>query len=361
MGLPRITATSFLERPFQLTPNQRFSFTLVRNHNPVQNPFPGGSAPGYATLSLADQYFGSLSLTSLISPGLFNEARFTAQRLATGTTQYVNHLPSAPSLGIGIMPDLSTAPPLINFSVSGMTLGLVGSVPGKYADTSYIWSDNVSWIRGRHNFKFGGSFAVIQNNGQFAYETNGTFTFSGPTSSGGIGSGSDLADFLFGLPNAFSQWPNAFSAAHGRQYTAFAQDEWKARSNFTLSLGLRYEYNTPKFDPQQRNYMIIPGQQSRKFPLAPLGLNFPCDPAAPCPGVSFPDKNNFGPRFGFAWDPLKKGRTSIRGGIGVFYDILNGQDVQWQNGTVPFYSSAVLVFNRNMVPASGPATIMSDP
>jgi outer membrane receptor protein involved in Fe transport len=346
---------------FQINSNQRLSVTLVRNHNPVLNPFPGGSGPGYATLSITDQYFGSLNLTSIITPSLLNDVHFTAQRVASGTTGYANTLPGAPSLGFQINPDLSTAPPIITFAVEGLTLGFAGSVPGRYADTSYFWTDSLTWTKGRHNFKFGGSFAIIQNNGQFAYETNGTLTFSGPTSSGGIGSGNDLADFLFGLPNAFSQWPNAFSSAHGHQYTAFAQDEWKVRPNLTLTLGVRYEYNTPKFDPQERNYMIIPGQQSKKFPLAPLGLNFPCDPGAPCPGVYFPDKNNFAPRFGFAWDPWKKGRTSIRGGFGVFYDVLNAQDIQWQNGTVPFYSSAVLTFSRSMVPANGPSTIMSDP
>ena len=346
---------------FQITQSQRFSITLVRNHNPTLNPFPGGSAPGYATRGVADQYFGSLNLASIITPRLINEAHFTAQRLNSGTTGFANTLPSAPSLGMQITPDLNTAPPIVTFGVEGLTLGFGGSVPGVYADTSYFWTDNLTWTKGRHNFKFGGSFAIVQNNGQFAYETNGTLTFSGPLSSGGIGSGNDLADFLFGLPNAFTQWPNAFSSAHGHQYTVFAQDEWKVRPNFTLTLGLRYEYNTPKFDPQQRNYMIIPGQQSTKFPLAPLGLNFPCDPHAPCPGVYFPDKNNFGPRFGFAWDPFNKGKTSIRGGFGVFYDVLNAQDIQWQNGTVPFYSSAVVTFNRNMVPGSGPSTIMANP
>ncbi len=347
---------------FNISPKERLSISLVRNHNPVLNPFPGASAPGYATLSLADQYFGGITLTSVITPALLNEAHFTTQRVVTGTSGYASSLPGAPTLGFQITPDLSTAPPIVSFGVAGLTLGdNGGSVPGKYADTSYFWTDNVSWTKGRHNFKFGGSFAILQNNGQFAYETNGTLTFSGPTSSGGIGSGNDLADFLFGLPNAFSQWPNAFSAAHGHQYNAFGQDEWKIRPNLTLTLGLRYEYNTPKFDPQERNYMIIPGQQSTKFPLAPLGLNFPCDPHAPCPGVYFPDKNNFAPRFGFAYDPFGKGRTSIRGGFGVFYDVLNGQDVQWQNGTVPFYSSAVLTFTKAMVPANGPSTIMSDP
>jgi outer membrane receptor protein involved in Fe transport len=347
---------------FQINPGERLSVTLVRNHNPVLNPFPGSSAPGYSVFNLTDTYFGEIALSSVITPALLNEVHFTSQRIVTGNSGYTNPSPGAPSLGFQITPDLSTAPPVISFGVTGLTLGYSGgSVPGKYADTSYFWTDNVSWTKGVHTFKFGGSFAIVQNNGQFAYETNGTLAFNGPTAAGGIGSGNDLADFLFGLPNSFTQWPNAFSSAHGHQYGIFAQDEWRIRPNLTLTLGLRYEYNTPKFDPQERNYMIIPGQQSTKFPLAPLGLNFPCDPHAPCPGVYFPDKNNFAPRFGFAYDPSGKGRTSIRGGFGVFYDVLNAQDIQWQNGTVPFYSSAVLTYTKANVPANGPSTIMSDP
>ena len=347
---------------FQFTPKERLSFSMARNHNPVLNPFPGGSAPGYSTISLNDQYFGSFALTSLLTPSLLNEAHFTAQRIVSGTSGYAEKLPLAQSLGMKITPDQSTAPPIISFGVAGLTLGdNGGSVPGKYADTSYYWTDNVSWTKGTHNFRFGGLFAILQNNGQFAFETNGTLTFSGPTAAGGIGSGSDLADFLLGLPNAFSQWPNAFSAAHGKEYAIFGQDEWKVRPNFTLTLGLRYEYDTPKFDPQKRNYFNIPGQQSTRYPSAPIGLNFPCDPNSPCPGTYFPDKNNFAPRFGFAYDPFGKGRTSIRGGFGVFYDILNGQDVQWQNGTTPFYSSAVLTFATANVPVNGAANILIDP
>jgi len=345
---------------FNFTSNQRSSITLVRNHNPVVDPLPS-NIPGYSLQTIGDQYFVGLQHTSIITPALLNEAHFTLQRLVSASGTPVQNLPTSLSLGIKTTPDLATGPPIISFGVSGMSLGYPGSVPGYYADTSYYWTDNLSWTRGRHTMKFGGSFSILQNNGAFAYETNGFYTFSGPTGSGGVGSSNDLADFLFGLPNNYSQYPNAFSSAHGHQYGVFAQDEWKMRSNLTLTFGLRYEYQTPKWDPQGRNYMMIPGQQSKQFPGAPLGLMFPCDPGAPCPGVYYPDKNNFAPRVGFAWDPHGRGRTSVRGGAGVFFDVLNGQDIQWQNGTPPFYAASTLFFNSSMVPANAASNIFADP
>lgn len=361
-GIAQDNVDEFLGKTdFNITSNQRLSVTLVRHHEPTLNPFPAANVSGYPSLNTSDEYFGGIAYISVISPSLLNEAHFTSQRLLSVSGISPKPLPTSTALGINITPDLSDGPPTISFGVEGLNLGIASSSPGKYADTTYSWTDNLSWNTGRHNFKFGGQFAIVQNNGEFAYETNGSYTFSGPTGSGGIGTGNDLADFLLGLPNNYGQYPNAFSAAHGRQYAGFGQDEWRVRPNLTLTLGLRYEYDTPKYDPQEKNYFILPDKQSTKFPLAPEGLLFPCDPGAPCPGTYYPDKNNWAPRFGFAWDPFGKGRTSVRGGFGVFYDILNGQDVQWQNGTPPFYSASELYFSSSEIPAYGPATFLSNP
>jgi len=112
----------------------------------------------------------------------------------------------------------------------------------------------------------------------------------------------------------------------------------------TLTLGIRYEYSSPKLDTQGRSFSLALGQQSTVFTKAPKGLLFPGDPQAPV-GSNFPDKNDWAPRFGFAWDPKGNGKMSIRGGFGVFYDILKGEDNLQFNGQAPFFGFADLFFD----------------
>ena len=220
---------------------------------------------------------------------------------------------------------------------NGLAFGPDQAGPANEIGTTYIYGDTLSWVKGSHTWKFGGGFSAYQNNTKYNFFGDGNFFFVGPYDEGGIGTGNSLADFLVGIPNNLFEGPDARNNIRSKATYVFAQDEWRLKKNFTLTLGLRYEYNTPKIDTQGRTFSIIPGDQSTRFPNAPLGLVFPGDAGAP-KGVNFPDKDDFGPRIGFAWAPGSGGKTSIRGGIGLFYDVLKGEDNLQFNGAPPFYS-----------------------
>jgi len=344
----------------------RFSLTLDKFHNPVEYPFlPGATpnVPGFPGLSEFNNYFGSVGYTRTISTSTLNEFHFTAQR-ADNRLNFPGKLQPSPSgLGIAITPDQATGPPQVLLEISGPQLGFNVNGPAHYADTTYVLADTFTAIRGHHTLKAGGSLGILQNNAFFAYAVDGQFFFYGGTT------GNDRADLLLGAPDLFDQYPKGYSAVRSHQYGGFAQDEWRVTSRLVLTMGLRYEYSTPKWDPKSRNYMIVPGEQSRRFPNAPLGLVFPGDPGAPSRGVNFPVRDNWAPRFGFAWDPAGNGKTSVRGGAGVFYDVLLAQDNQYQNGTPPFYSAAffcsfpagVFCGGTQTDPGPGPYRFLSDP
>ena len=323
---------------FVLTSKDKLGVTIGGFRNPQFEPFGvnGAVVPGFPNTDQTNNYFANISYTRTISPNLLNELHGTVQRHNVGFGQPAAKLPAASALGYGIASDLPNGPPLMTFD-NGLAFGLTPQGPAFEIGTTYAVTDAVTWVRGHNTWKFGGGFSVYQNNTIYDFYGNGNFSFIGPYSQGGIGTGNSLADFLVGIPNNMFEGPNARNNIRSKATYGFLQDEWRATKNLTLTLGIRYEYSTPKLDTQGRSFTIVPGAQSTRFPNAPASLLFPGDPGAPR-GVNFPDKDNFAPRFGFAWDPWGNSKTSIRGGLGIFYDVLKGEDNLQFNGAPPFYS-----------------------
>ena len=219
------------------------------------SPFSSANVTGYTSASFVQTYSGNVTYTHTFTPTLFNELRVSAVRSTPTDRVPTSNLPSpASALGIQITPDLTTGPTNLDFDQTGLTIGPSVNGPTSYANTIYSYYDNVSWTKGRHTLKTGFFFSPYENNTNYAFFVDGAFSFYGPSTT--VGSGTDLADFLFGLPDNYFQAAKALSNIRSHQYAGYFQDDWKARKNLTLNLGMRYEYAEPKYDTQGRSFIL---------------------------------------------------------------------------------------------------------
>lgn len=326
---------------YNLTDNDKFAATLGGRRLLDNLPFstnPFTSNPGYSNVTAIHSYFSSLAYIKTFSPRLLNEFHFTLQRNAGKQAVPGNQLPTPSALGVGVTPDEATGPTRLSFA-SGMLAGFSSQGPTSLIDDTFAFSDTLSWSRGKHNLKFGGAYLPYQNNTVFDFFVDGQFDFDSFN-----GSFNQYANLLLGLPEDYFQFGSAPSNIREKSTFLFAQDEWHVRDNLVVTAGIRYEYSTPKIDTLGRSFSLLPGAHSARFPNAPTSLLFPGDPQAP-KGANFPDKNDWAPRFGFAWSPRAGSRTSVRGGIGMFYDVLKGEDNLQFNGQAPFFGFTNPVFN----------------
>jgi len=336
---------------FQVTQKDQLTATIGGERNPQLAPFvtdsnliPWANVPGFSVTTKVNDYFVNLAYTRTISPNMLNELRFGTQRAfqLQGVPVGPNALFTASALGFtNLTPDNSTGPPVFDIDNLGTSVGYTYSGPSTLANNTFGVSDTFTWIHGKHNWKMGGGVSAYQNNQLFDFLTNGLFDFDGSLT------GNGFADFLLGAPTDYAQGAAAPSNIRTKSTYGFFQDEWHTTKKFTLTLGIRYEYNTPKSDTEGRTFSIIPGLQSTRFPNAPVGLVFPGDKGAPS-GVNFPNTHNWAPRAGFAWNPDGAGKTSIRGGFGIFYDILKAEDNFQFNGQPPFFSLADFFFPTSL-------------
>lgn len=348
---------------WQLSDKDHVTTTLGRSNN--LRAIGAGLAlqpavPAFGINADNHRQFFSLAYTRVPSQTMLNEFRMTLQRADILQAQPATNLGTPASFGSKVTPDNPTGPPLITFP--SLAAGFSPQGPSVLTDNTFTYADTFSWIHGKHTMKLGGSFSAFQNNQVFDFFVDGDFDFI-PSLDGvnPFGAGDALANFLVGIPDGFFQSSAAHSNIRSKSTSLFGQDEWHVANNLVLTYGLRYEYSTPKSDTQGRTFSVVPGVQSTVFPNAPLGLLFPGDKGAPH-GINFPRKTDFAPRLGFAWQPFHEARTSVRGGFGVFYDVLKAEDNLQFNGQVPFASSAFILFDPTVNPAvTAPFGFLTDP
>lgn len=344
---------------YNISQKDVLSAIYLFDDNPNNYPFEiingastGGDVPVGSGFTDNQRYQNAaVTWTHTFTPTVVNEFRVAANRVAT-----YNAVPTTKtsplSLGFtNVNPDdaKGTAPPPMTVE-GNFNLGPSPQGPTKIHDVTFQYQDTVSWTHGRHDMKFGGDLRWVQNNFNYDFYNNGSYFFG----QGGNYTGSTLADFVGGFWDNYYQFSNAVYAIRTHSLYFFGEDAWKVTKRLTLNYGLRYEYNSPQEDPHNEIIGWFPGQTSTLYPGAPTGFLYAGDPGTPNRGLIYPDRHNFAPRFGFAWDVRGDAKLVMRGGFGIFYDIEDGA-LNLQFGGQPPFGFVSNIFPTNNWAGAVPA------
>jgi hypothetical protein len=263
-------------------------------------------------------YGFALGDTWLISANLVSSLRLGANR--TNVPKISDNYVSWSSLGANISPLAGNIIGL-NVSGTGIVFGGGNASPGAQHNGP-LWSvlEDLSWVKGSHQFGFGGS--IFQQRLNYWSGTNAV----GVASFDGSATGVPLADFVLGRASTFSQGTNYGFYTRQFYMSLYVQDSWKISRRLTLNYGVRWEPYLAPYNNRGENQHFDPtlfaqDVHSQVFTNAPAGLVFPGDSQYTC-GDYFtcPRWDKFFPRIGLAWDPEGNGRMTIRAGYGMYGD-----------------------------------------
>ncbi|MGA7765490.1 MAG: carboxypeptidase regulatory-like domain-containing protein [Candidatus Sulfotelmatobacter sp.] len=326
----------------------------------------GDNVPTIANTFGNPSYSAVIHTTYVISPTLLNEASFNynGNRIAILPINLVG-APSGFTFGRLFQgPNADSRIPSVNLAGVTTSQYTANWTPWNNKADDYQIRDDLSWTKGAHQLKFGFSWALYKKVQDAFANTEGNFTFNG------LYTGYDYADYLLGYAQAYSEDGNKITG-HWNNISpaAYVQDNWRVNSRLTLNLGLRwdgiphtYEANNLSsnfypnlYNPADKATFDSNGHvcSSNSVPLCPggpsPGLVTSTNPALG--GVQFYTNgigiggvngipkglvnnawNNWGPRLGFAYDLTGQGKTVIRGGFGIMYERIQGNDMY--NGAV---------------------------
>jgi Carboxypeptidase regulatory-like domain/TonB dependent receptor len=277
-----------------------------------------------------------------INQNLINEFRAGYNAIRDSLDANVNSADLINQVGITGIPDIATVPTVPDMEIVG--LQRTGGLNTTKQQSKVIQLlDDLTWVRGRHTFKFGGDVRRLTDHDEnvFGNYRAGQYVFNG-TSDVGTTIGDPYVEFLLGYPDntTLAQVTNPAMNGLGYSYAAFAQDDWKITPYLTINAGIRYEihpplkdthYNTAAFLPDYdengiHGAVAVPNAQALTYTNAGFATSIAPTPILTASQAGLPlklrytDRTDFGPRVGFAWRPNKDNKTVIRGGWGRFIE-----------------------------------------
>jgi hypothetical protein len=279
--------------------------------------------------------------THTFSPTILNDFRLSYSRETSVRGPGAN-APDVENFG-SLLPDTASTPAIDAFSVQNGNTGngfSFGTNPhGTFLRSTVVTSDDISWEKGKHDLHFGGDLErseVDLNNefnepGLFAFCTNDSYLGQSSANATAEARGTytnllagDLCD-TGATTYGFQQGGGEFKSLRTTYASIYGQDNLRLTHKLTLNLGLRWEPANMPDEITDHRYtcvnlaLMAQGKSSTEFPDSPPGLLYGGDPGCPKNGMNS-SYNNFEPRLGFAWDVFGDGKTSVRGGVGIFFD-----------------------------------------
>jgi hypothetical protein len=331
------------------------------------NTNTGGTSnlgPIFGSVTPQSTRYARFSDNYIFTPSLVNQFLFGFSRRFRGEVS--NGLGQGWPAKIGLTGVQNTTFPCIKFTGTPYEGLLNNCGDSQFADNVYQLNDSVSWVKGKHNMKFGGEVRMLQFNVRRLTQSSGEFDFNATeTSLNGVG-GDPVASSLFGLVNTSTLNYGAFSGVRYKDFSFYAQDTYKLRPRLTLNYGLRYDYDLPATEAFNR-FSVVDPTLANPGAGNILGAYTYFGTGSGRNGRTRPQdtyKKAFGPRVGFAYSINDK--TVFRGGYGIFYEPLKEGSFADQDGLGFFNRQTITPTNGGPIqidngvtrifPASGPFT-----